>query len=286
MSFLYIIIIYENIKFIKKSIKYKSHVNKGNNIMIKNKDAQSKLEYYKNYINDIPFYQHSHIYSNNIYWCWLQGIDNSPELYRTTFNSVKKNCHKHNIIIINETNINEYAKFPSYIIEKYKNNTISNTHFSDLLRLELLIKYGGTWIDASVLITKYEEKFFKKDLFFFNLSNWFITSEKDSPVLKTTRDLLYEYWRRENYLFYYFIFHEFLAISYQRYKKDHLNMPDISNIPEHSLQRHLIKKINDTLYSDILKNASIHKLNIKFINKYFNFKDSLLNHIMNIYSTK
>jgi len=32
------------------------------------------------------------------------------------------------------------------------------------------VKYGGTWIDASVLMTKYEERFFRNDLFFFNLS--------------------------------------------------------------------------------------------------------------------
>ena len=44
---------------------------------------------------------------------------------------------------------------------------MSPTHFSDLLRLELLIKYGGTWVDASVLITKYTKDYFNKDLFFF-----------------------------------------------------------------------------------------------------------------------
>ena len=48
-------------------------------------------------------------------------------------------------------------------MEKHKNNIIDNTHFSDLLRLELLIKYGGTWIDASVLITKYDKSFFKRN---------------------------------------------------------------------------------------------------------------------------
>ena len=254
--------------------------------MQKNRIIKSKIKYYKKYIDNIPFYQHSHVYTNNIYWCWLQGRDNAPKLYQTTFNSVKNNCHKHNIIIINQTNINEYVKFPSYIIEKYKNNMITNTHFSDLLRLELLIKYGGTWIDASVLITKCEEKFFEKDLFFFNLSSWFITSEKDSPVLKTTRDLLYEYWRRENYLCYYFLFHELLLISFQRYKNDHLNMPDISNVHEHILQKYLMKKKKVTLYSNIIKNISIHKLNVKFLRKHFNFNISLLNHIMNIYSTK
>jgi len=136
-----------------------------NSCIIKNIDI--KLNYYKNFINDIPYYNHSHKYSNNIYWCWLQGKDNAPELYKATFNSVKNNCNKHNILIINQTNMYKYVKFPNFILEKYNKKIIDNTHFSDLLRLELLIKYGGTWIDASVLITKYDEAFFKKDLFFF-----------------------------------------------------------------------------------------------------------------------
>ena len=84
---------------------------------------------------------------------------------------------------------------------------------SDLLRLELLIRYGGTWIDASVLITEYDDSFFYKDLFFFKSreeywfygSSWFITAEKRSPILKTTLDLLYEFWKH-NYSLYNFIF--------------------------------------------------------------------------------
>ena len=171
-------------------------------------------------------------------------------------------------------------------MEKYEKKYFSDTHFSDLLRLELLIKYGGTWIDASVLITKYEDRFFKKDLFFFNLSSWFITSEKDSPVLKTTRDLLYEYWRRENDLCYYFLFHEFFLIAFNRYKEDYFDMPDISNAPEHYLQNYLMKPMNIKEYLNLVKNISVHKLNIKFINKNFKSKDSYLNYIFDEYLGK
>ena len=251
------------------------------NVMSKNKDFESKINYYKNYTENIKFYPHTHIYSDNIYWCWFKGLEKAPKLYQAAYFSVKNNCNKHNIIIINETNIYQYVKFPSYILEKYEAHLFSDTHFSDLLRLELLIKYGGTWIDASVLITKYEEIFFKKDLFFFNLSSWFITSEKESPVLKTTRDLLYEYWRKENYLCYYFLFHEFFQIAYNRYKNDFFDIPHFSNIPEHYLQEYLMKKMNNKVYLNIIHNISVHKLNIKFIKKNFKKKNSFLNYILN-----
>ena len=207
--------------FVNQKVNY----SKNNNSMFKVNEIDIKKKYYENFLKDIVFYNHTHIYSDNIYWCWLQGEDNTPDLYKATLNSIKKICANHTIIIINETNMNKFIKFPSFILEKYKNGLFHKTHFSDLLRLELLIKYGGTWIDASVLVTKYNEAYFRKDLFFFKAinntratgSSWFITSEKESPVLKTTRDLLYEYWRKENYLCFYFLFHVFFKYSFERY---------------------------------------------------------------------
>ena len=158
------------------------------------------------------------------------------------------------------------------------------------MRLELLIKYGGTWIDASVLITKYDRTFFKKDLFFFKTvndtkisgSSWFITSEKESPVLKTTRDLIYEYWRKENYLCDYFLFHLFFTFAFQRYYNDYINMPNFSNIPVHFLQKQLLNKFNYNLFLHILESASIHKLTKRFSSD----NQTFVNYIINTYLKK
>ena len=38
-------------------------------------------------------------------------------------------------------------------MEKWEKGRIPAAMFSDLLRVELLIKYGGTWIDSTVLCT-------------------------------------------------------------------------------------------------------------------------------------
>jgi hypothetical protein len=114
-------------------------------------------------------------------------------------------------------------------------------------------------------VTKYNEIFFKKDLFFFRTvndteiagSNWFITSEKENPVLKTTRDLLYEYWRKENYLCHYFIFHLLFNFAYNKYISDYLQMPNFSNIPVHYMQKQLTYRFNITLFTNILNEAYI-----------------------------
>jgi hypothetical protein len=133
------------------------------------KTDKIRFNYFKrNYgyiLNDLPTYEHTHQKNKTIFWCWLQGIKEAPKLYLSNLNSLFMNCKGFKIIIINETNMLDYIKFPSYILEKYKKGYITPTHLSDLLRLELLIKYGGTWSDASVLITKFtKEYFFKKRL--------------------------------------------------------------------------------------------------------------------------
>ena len=225
---------------------------------------------YGDFLNGLPTYQHTHQTNKIIFWCWLQGIEKAPKLYISNLNSLIMNCKDFNIIIINETNMFKYIKFPAYIIEKYKKKYMTRTHFSDLLRLELLIKYGGTWIDASVLITKYKKEYFNQDLFFFQERNygcvgssWFITSDKGNPILRTTRDLLYEYWRVNFSLYNYFTLHLFFKMSCEIYPQDLKNVHYISNRPPHYLQSKLRKKFSQEVYNKIINITTVHKLTIR-----------------------
>jgi hypothetical protein len=248
----------------------------------------------KNYgyiLNDLPIYEHTHQTNKTIFWCWLQGVEEAPKLYLSNLNSLIMNCKDYNIIIINETNMLDYIKFPNYIIEKYKKGYMTPTHFSDLLRLELLIKYGGTWSDASVLVTECRKDYFTKDLFFFQNrsdfgcvgSSWFITSEKGSPVLRTTRDLLYEYWRINCSLYNYFTFHIFLKISCEKYPQDLKNIQYVSNLPPHWLQSKLGEVFSQEEYNRIINNITIHKLTIRLSNIKNN---SFYHHVIEEYYNK
>ena len=244
---------------------------------------------YESFLNDLPTYQHTHQTNKTIFWCWLQGIIKAPKLYISNLNSVIMNCKDFNIFIINETNMFNYIKFPAYIIEKYRKKYISPTHFSDLLRLELLIKYGGTWVDASVLITNYTEEYFNKDLFFFQErtgcvgSSWFISSEKANPIIRATRDLLYEYWRVNFKLYNYFTFHLFFRMSCEIYPQDFKNVPYISNRQSHYLLFRLKKEFSQEKYNKIINITSVHKLTIRISHIQNN---SFYHHIIKEYYNK
>ena len=267
----------------KRNILYNLDLDKEN-------DANSNN--YKNrydfILQNLPLYNHTHIYNNTIYWCWLQEKIDKPIL-NACLNSVIRNNKGNKIVIINKNNIHQYVHFPLYILNKFNNNTISKTHFSDLLRLELLLKYGGTWIDSTVLMTKYNKDFFGKDLFLFQsfgrrpktFSNWFLTSEKDSPILKTTLDLLYEYWRTNNKLNDYFLLHYFLKISFNIYNKDLNKIVKFSRDNAHLMQNYLFKSFNNIIFNQIINKTSIHKLTYKFKNNIE--KGLFYHHILKLY---
>ena len=248
---------------------------------------------YDSFLKSLPIYEHTFITNKIIFWCWLQGLNNISKLALASLNSIKKNIKDYKIIIINNTNIKKYVKIPRYIMNKYVKGLIDPTHFSDILRLELLKTYGGTWIDASVVITSYDPRFYNNILFFFGIksdegcvgSNWFITSEKGSPILRTTLDLLYEYWKNNNRLYNYFIFHLFMKMACDKYKDDYNKVLFISNKPPHALQYQLNKKFNITLYHIILHKSSVHKLTIHIKDKEFK-NNTFYSHIIDEYYPK
>ena len=211
--------------------------------------------------------------SNKVWWCWLQGEENAPDLCKANLNSLRKNLKGRDIIVITEDNWPDYIDLPDYIIEKYKKGIITRTHFSDILRVQLLVTHGGTWIDSSVLCTGYDEKFFDKSLFVFNnflkedksmvCSSWFITSESNNQILTLTRDLLFEYWKRKKILINYYLFHIMFTIATEKYSDEWKKVPRFSNVPPHILQFEITEKYEKERWDEICKMSSIHKLTQK-----------------------
>lgn len=228
---------------------------------------------YKKFLNDMPIYKGSGEISNKVWWCWLQGEENAPDLNKACLKSLREHLKDKEIIVITEKNYRKYVDFPEYIIKKYNDGIISRTHFSDLLRLELLIKYGGTWIDSSVFCTGYNKNFFDEPLFVFQnwkrgssgcvLSNWYISSEKNNPILITTRNLLHKYWSENNYLLNYYIFHLFFTIAIEKYPDLWKNVPRFSNIPPHILQFELDNQYSEKRWNQIKEMCTFHKLSQK-----------------------
>lgn len=109
---------------------------------------------------------------NYAFVLWWQGEDNAPEVVKACINSIKKN-HNGKVIVLSESNYSKYSNIPEYIVRKMEQGKMSLTHFSDILRYNLLYNWGGAWIDATCLLTKpipercYANEYFSlKDAYF------------------------------------------------------------------------------------------------------------------------
>ena len=192
-----------------------------NKLKCKFNDVTAKLV--KEIDNDCKIKQKS----NKIWFCWLQGIEEAPKLVQKCYRNLLEFNKENEIILLTEKNMFEYAAIPEYIINKWKDGKISNTHFSDSLRLALLTQHGGTWVDATVLYTseKLNDIIYQSELFMFQelkpgkyghplfISTWFISSKSNNEIPLLTFNLLFEYLKEHNALIHYFLVHPFLLIA-------------------------------------------------------------------------
>lgn len=233
--------------------------------------------------------------SQKVWICWLQGIENAPELVQRCYESVKKNLVDREVIIITEDNYKDYIVFPEHIQRKYDDGVITKTHFSDLLRLELLIKYGGTWVDSTVLCTSSEikEYILDSDLFLYQclkpgrdghdtvISSWLITACTNNPILLLTRELLYQYWKKYNYMKDYFLLHKFFQLAIETYPKEWKKVIPFSNSIPHILLLNLFEDYNEKWLEYVNDMTPFHKLSYKYseseVNKDGTFYKALIN---------
>lgn len=211
-----------------------------------------------------------------IWVCWFQGLDEAPDIVKCCYASLHQFITNREIVLITEKNYNQYVQLPENIRKKYSSGIISRTHISDLLRLELLKTYGGTWIDATVFLTGHiPEYMLDSELFLFqnlkpgldghctSISNWFITAEAGNRIISLTLALLYEYWRRYDRLIDYYIFHDFFQIAVETYPDEWKKVIPFSNSTPHILLLRLFDIYDYRVWEAVKKQTVVHKLSYK-----------------------
>lgn len=227
-----------------------------------------------------------------IWWCWLQGLDQAPELVKACHRSLEKLNRR--IVVITEENMMDYVSFPDWILQAKHVGKIDRTHFSDLLRLELLTTRGGTWIDSTVFCSDAEmiSKVLRSaPLFCYSFAmrdsvndwmmfdNWFLHCTKPSRIMNETKNMLYAYWKNEENLKHYFLFHIIFTIACRRNPEECKRIPIFSNEPPHILQLEMMEPFDAQRWEQICSMSGIHKLTYKF-DKTVELRGSMLEHVI------
>lgn len=92
--------------------------------------------------------------TNNTIWIfWWQGENSMPEIVQKCYRSIHQHQGNKNIILITQDNVKQYTDIPDFIYEKMNEGKITLTHFSDILRANLIKNNGGLWMDATLYLT-------------------------------------------------------------------------------------------------------------------------------------
>lgn len=168
-----------------------------------------------------------------IWMCWWQGKDEMPELIRACIESVRRNAPTNcKVIVITLDNVNEYVTFTDSVIDKFNKGIISLTHLSDLLRVELLYRYGGMWIDATYYVPHLiDERIFEDNLYSvaFDKPLWgmdimkgrwsssLLSAHKNNSVIQFLMEGLWIYWDKADEVVDYFFFDYILDVGYDNF---------------------------------------------------------------------
>lgn len=207
-----------------------------------------------------------------IWIMWLQGKECMPETIQTCYKRVMKFSGDYQVDFISEKNLEKYITIPDVIMQKYKKGIIAQAQFADYVRVSLLKKYGGLWVDAS-LYCMHQIK---------NIENLTILTGKKEGVRKWTTFLMgtnevnnkmftllkmcfENYWENYNVTIDYFLFDLFIEYLYENYPdvKEMLDSIDDNNTEIFTLLKLLSEPYDEIIYKHIKDTHTFQKLSQK-----------------------
>jgi len=128
-----------------------------------------------------------------------------PKFIQDCHKNWRKYAHNYKIILLNKNNITDYVDMP----DNWKD--LPSYRIADILRLKLLEKYGGIWMDASIILLDNPDNFVENDITLFTtptttsdnpiFENWFIASSKGNEIIKKwSREVLYALLNNDIYI--------------------------------------------------------------------------------------
>lgn len=165
-----------------------------------------------------------------IWVCWWQGIDAAPDLVKRCVRSIRDNAGTHPVHLLDKNNYTEFLEVPEYILKKVTDGQMNLAHFADYIRVSLLAKYGGLWLDSTIFVSKpvpdsifYQEIFTPKSQPVLNplyipngrWATFCIGGRKNAVLFDFLSAAYEEYWLNNQTAVDYLFFDNLIELAYQ-----------------------------------------------------------------------
>lgn len=232
----------------------------------------------KNPVEDVQYTANPNPYPDSIWVCWWQGEEQMPEVVKICYASLKAHSNGHPVRLVTKDNYKQYVDVPDWVMKKFKKREITITHFSDILRLTLLSRYGGFWMDATLYITGDLPK--EVPVFFtlkqaqknneyvsaYRWSGYCMGGTNTNKIFSQAYSMLINgYWLKQDKLINYYILDYIYDLLYQTnidikamIDANPYNNPDVMFLVEH-----MNKPYNSNQWDRIKEHTYVHKLSWK-----------------------
>lgn len=189
---------------------------------------------------------------------WEQGWDSAPPIALKSVESWRKSQPDWEIRLLDKSNLHEYIPLEQELPNFWEKKPIQGR--SDLIRINLLLKYGGVWIDSSLFLTKPFEQWLipriRNGFYAFSrpgpdrmLTSGFLAATPNNYLCERWRDASHQYWQDKSFATDYFWFHycfEHLYSEDEKFRAIWDEVESISSDTIHLLVHRLIAKGNYT----------------------------------------
>ena len=221
---------------------------------------------------------------------WNKGLDNAPDIVKLCYRSVEKYAGR-KVILLTDENVQKYIHMPEYLNKKLEKGVLPLAIYTDLMRMALLEHYGGTWVDATVLLTKEIPKTILNSEFFVfhnslgEIDNpvlypvWFIHAQRHNKTITEIRNVLFAYWRKNNHIPEY-LFSNIVITQIMKQSPDvETNMPYLNS----DYSEYLVRVLGDSYTKEklnwIKSLTGIHKLTYK-LDAAIDREETIYHHLM------
>lgn len=217
-----------------------------------------------------------------VWCCWWQGFEQMPELVRMCNCRLRKFLPEEaDLHMITQQNYRNYVDIPDYIIQKFESGKMSITALSDVIRVSLLAKYGGFWIDSTVFISdQFPVEFIRNDYYaqrMYDEVKWkheackgrwcgFLMGGKPGNIIfLLLRDAFYDWWKEHDSVIDYVILDYFLLAGYKQIPaiQNQIDSVPNNNMDVFEMYKVLNEPYTSELYAKLTSSTNLHKLTYK-----------------------
>ena len=227
--------------------------------------------------------------TKTIFILWLQGFDNAPDIVKKCLQTWEFHHKNWQIVKLDKHNLSDYIDVDEYL-SKGQRDTMSTNHYANIIRLALLKKHGGFWVDATDYCVKpldsWVYPYLRAGFFAYSpdfnresyapsryIANWFIYAERDNYIVRRWLDKSLAFWKnktKEDYKHWQPVLFYNLVKSDKRFGLIWSKVPKLSGFGPFSplaleIGKSLPKRITeDKIYNIKNKMAPFYKLSWKY----------------------